>query len=182
MPFSTVIPFGITSEPRATGRPQPILPGLLSLCASMIDSLEWKSSIQSDGGEGLAKRKGVIARWGLKEAWSKAAARWTRTGSRGLPGRTSEQRIAKSTAIKDRGVKSGGRAVKAIDLTSGDLRRISGLETERSVRIEDRGAGVSRGHIRRSALRRRPERWQDARTWRPQIGHAAENPVVWPLG
>jgi hypothetical protein len=35
---------------------------------------------------------------------------------------------------------------------------------------------------RRSALRRRPERWQDARTWRPRIGHAAENPVVWPLG
>jgi len=85
-------------------------------------------------------------------------------------------------AIKDRGGKSGGRAAKAVDLTSGDLRRVSGLETERSVRIEDRGAGVSRGHIRRSALRRRPERWQDARTWRPRIGHAAENPVVWPLG
>jgi hypothetical protein len=54
------------------------------------------SSIQPDGGEGLAKRKGAIARWGLKEAWSKAATRWTRTGSRGLPGWTSEQRIAKS--------------------------------------------------------------------------------------
>jgi len=66
-------------------------------------------------------------------------------------------------AIKGRGGKSGGRAVKAVDLTSGDLRRVSGLETERSVRIEDRGAGVSRGHIRRSALRRRPERWQDER-------------------
>jgi hypothetical protein len=60
--------------------------------------------------------------------------------------------------------------------------RISGLETERSVRVEDRGAGVSRGRIRRSALRRRPERWQDARTWRPRTGHAAEYPVVWPLG
>src|ERR1035437_3604962 len=64
-------------------------------------------------------------------------------------------------AIKGRGGKSGGRAVKAVDLTSGDMRRVSGLETERSVRIEDRGAGVSRGRIRRSALRRRPERWQD---------------------
>ncbi len=28
----------------------------------------------------IAKRKGVIARWGLKEAWSKDASRWTRTG------------------------------------------------------------------------------------------------------
>src|ERR1035437_3052605 len=91
--------------------------------------------MQPDGGEGLAKRKDVIARWGLKEAWSKAAARWTRTGSRGLPGRTSEPLIAKSTAIKDRGGKSGGRAVKAVDLTSGDLRRVSGLETERAARL-----------------------------------------------
>jgi len=29
--------------------------------------------------------------------------------------------IAKSTVIKDRGGKSGGRAVKAVDLTSGGL-------------------------------------------------------------
>jgi hypothetical protein len=28
----------------------------------------WKSSIQPDGGEGLAKRKGVVERRGLKEA------------------------------------------------------------------------------------------------------------------
>jgi hypothetical protein len=33
--------------------------------------------------------------------------------------------IAKSTVIKDRGGKSGGRAVKAVDLTSGDLRCVS---------------------------------------------------------
>jgi hypothetical protein len=32
--------------------------------------------------------------------------------------------IAKSTAIKDRGGKSGGRAVKAVDLTSGGLRGV----------------------------------------------------------
>jgi hypothetical protein len=51
-------------------------------------------------------------------------ARWTRTGYRGLPGRTSELMIAKSTAIKGRGGKSGGRAGKAVDLTSGDLRRV----------------------------------------------------------
>jgi hypothetical protein len=45
---------------------------------SMIDSFEVKSSIQPDGGEGLAKRKGVVARRGLKEAWSKVAAPDTR--------------------------------------------------------------------------------------------------------
>ncbi len=28
----------------------------------------------------IAKRKGVAARRGLKEAWSKGASRWTRTG------------------------------------------------------------------------------------------------------
>jgi hypothetical protein len=28
----------------------------------------------------LAKRKGVTARWGLEEAWSKGTSRWTRTG------------------------------------------------------------------------------------------------------
>src|SRR3954451_22588129 len=32
--------------------------------------------------------------------------------------------IAKSTAIKDRGGKSGGRVAKAVDLTSGGLRRV----------------------------------------------------------
>ena len=32
--------------------------------------------------------------------------------------------IAKSTAIKDRGGKSGGRAMTAVDLTSGGLRRV----------------------------------------------------------
>jgi hypothetical protein len=37
-----------------------------------------KSSTQPDGGEGLAKRKGeitLVARRGLKEAWSKDASR-----------------------------------------------------------------------------------------------------------
>jgi hypothetical protein len=38
--------------------------------------------------------------------------------------------IAKSTAIKGRGGKSGGRAMKAVDFTSGDLRLCLGFETE----------------------------------------------------
>ena len=32
----------------------------------------WKSPVQPDGGEALAKRKGVVVRRGLKEACSKA--------------------------------------------------------------------------------------------------------------
>src|SRR5215212_5558293 len=38
----------------------------------------------------------------------------------GRPGRTSEPWIAKSTTIKGRGGKSGRRAGKAVELTSGD--------------------------------------------------------------
>ena len=45
---------------------------------------------------------------------------------RGLPGWTSEQRAAKSIAIKGRGGKSGGCAVKAVSLASGGLRRVRG--------------------------------------------------------
>jgi hypothetical protein len=80
----------------------------------------------------------------------------------GLPGRTSEQMIAKSTAIKDRGGKSGGRAAKAVGLTSGDLRCCLGNETGDAVRRSDRSTEVSRRHSRRSALCRRPERWKNA--------------------
>jgi hypothetical protein len=50
---------------------------------------------------------------------------------RGLPGWTSEPMIAKSATIKGRGGKSGGRAAKAVGLTSGDLRCVpdSGLRS-----------------------------------------------------
>jgi len=43
--------------------------------------------------------------------------------------------ITKSTVIKGWGGKSGGRAGKAVDLTSGDLRRVRGHRTERVVRL-----------------------------------------------
>lgn len=110
---------------------------------------ESKSSIQPDGGGGLAKRKGVIARWGLKEAWSKAAV--DKNGQRGLPGRTSEQLIAKSTVVNDRG-KFGGRAVKAVGLPSGGLRFVPdwGLRPSQGGLT---AAEVSRGHIRRNEFR-----------------------------
>ena len=96
----------------------------------------------------LAKRKGVAARRGLKEAWSKAATRRTETGYRGSPGRTSGRLTAKSTSIKGLGCRSGGCAVKAVELTSGDLRRVPTIGTEGAARHPDRGAEVSRGHSR----------------------------------
>ena len=52
----------------------------LVVCRACSIARGCKSPTQPDGGEVLAKRKGVAARRGLKEAWSKAAARWTRTG------------------------------------------------------------------------------------------------------
>ena len=51
---------------------------LISVCRACSTARRWKSSTQSDGDEGLAKRKGEItlaARRGLKEAWSKDASR-----------------------------------------------------------------------------------------------------------
>ena len=45
-------------------------------CAEHVRQLEGESPLdQPDGGEGIAKRKGVPATEGLKEAWSKRASR-----------------------------------------------------------------------------------------------------------
>ena len=70
---------------------------------------------------------------------------------RGLPGRTSGPMTAKSTAIKGRGGKFGGRAVKAVGLTSGGLRRVRKSRTERVRKDRYRGAEVSRGYSSRFA-------------------------------
>ena len=43
------------------------------VCRACSIAGECESPVQPDGGEGLAKHKGVIARWHLKEVWSKAA-------------------------------------------------------------------------------------------------------------
>jgi hypothetical protein len=51
----------------------PLFSGLFSVCRACSTVRRCKSSTQPDDGEGLAKRKGVIVRWGLKEAWSKTA-------------------------------------------------------------------------------------------------------------
>jgi hypothetical protein len=55
---------------------------LFSCCVpSMFDNSEVKVPLQPDRGEVVAKRKGVVARRGLEEAWSKRTSRCTRTGS-----------------------------------------------------------------------------------------------------
>ena len=59
--------------------------------------------------------------------------------------------IAKSTAIKDRGGKFGGCAVKAVGLTSGDLHRVRQRRTERVRKARERDAEVSRRHSSRPA-------------------------------
>jgi hypothetical protein len=56
------------------------VPGHLFVCRACLTALGCKSPSHPDGGEVIAKRKGVVVRRGLKEAWSKDASRWTRTG------------------------------------------------------------------------------------------------------
>jgi hypothetical protein len=56
----------------------------------------------------IAKRKGVVARRGLKEAWSKRTSRCTRSESEASRARTSWQlTTTKSISIKGTGCKFG---------------------------------------------------------------------------
>src|SRR5690349_24597886 len=64
---------------------------------------------------------------------------------RGLPARTSEPRIAKSTTIKGRGGRSGRRAGKAAELTSGGLCHVRPPDGA-GRKARDRGTEVSRRH------------------------------------
>ena len=66
---------------------------------------------------------------------------------RGVFGRTSGQRVAKSISIKGQSRRSGRCAGKAIELTWGGLRRVP-RGTEGTARGPDRGAEVSRRHSR----------------------------------
>ena len=84
---------------------------------------------------------------------------------RGLPGRTSERGTAKSTAIKGRGGKSGGDAVKAVGLTSGGLRRVRKSRTEQGLppvvgvqaELLDAFEGMAAGRRALVPLPKRPE-------------------------
>jgi hypothetical protein len=83
-----------------------------------------------------AKGKGVAARRGLKEAWSESRDSMNKNRISGSHARTSRPRTTKSVSIKGRGCRSGGCAVKAVELTSGGLPR---------VRVVGRGLRTSQG-------------------------------------
>ena len=90
----------------------------------MFDSWEVQVSSQRDGREVIAKRKGRVARRGLKEAWSKRASRWTRIGFEAGGAGAKRQVTTKPISIKGTGGKSDGCARKVIELTSGEPLRV----------------------------------------------------------
>lgn len=94
----------------------------------------------------IAKRKGVTARWGPKEAWSKDASQWTIHRIGGIRRRTSWHMTAKSISINGAGCKFGGCALKAVGLTSGGLLHVleAGLRVDRSTLTvqQESAAGV----------------------------------------
>ena len=47
---------------------------LCFVCRTCSTAWGWKSPVQPGGGEGLEKRKGVVVRQGLKEAWINSAS------------------------------------------------------------------------------------------------------------
>jgi len=83
-------------------------------------------------------------RWGPKEAGSKRARRWTKTGYKAS---APDERATYREVRIPQGAKRrfGDGARKAAELTPGDLFRVA-LATEAAVRRPDRGAEVSIGH------------------------------------
>jgi len=67
-----------------------------------------------------------------------------RTGYEADSERASGRGTAKPPSIKCTGCRSGGCALKAVELTSGDLRCCHGIVTENEVIHSDRAAEVSR--------------------------------------
>ena len=102
-----------------------------TVCRACSTAWGCKSPAQPDGGEVLAKRKGVSARRRLKEAWSKTMTRRTEIGyEAGRSGRASGGSRSPSPS-RGRPCRSGGCVAKAVELTSGDLRGVpaTGLRT-----------------------------------------------------
>jgi hypothetical protein len=89
-------------------------------------SIAWgrKSPVQPDGGEGLSEAQGCHREVASEGSVEQSRDPTNRNRIRGIPGRTSGQRIAKSISIKGQGCRSGGGAVKAIELTWGGLRPV----------------------------------------------------------
>jgi len=96
----------------------------------------------------LAKRKGVAARCASEGSVEQNRDLTNRNRVIGTLGRTSNRLLAKSISIKGLVCRSGRCAVKAVKLTSGDLRCCLGIEAEEAEKRPDRGAEVSRGHSR----------------------------------
>ena len=123
----------------------------------MIDSLEVQVPFTSRWGEVIAKRKGVIARWGLKEAWSKDASRgprrqvfvagvesrWTRTGYEAYGTGRAGNRSRSPQPSKGAGGKFGGCALRAVIFITGGLLRVpeTGPREERfSLTVQQKSA------------------------------------------
>ena len=118
---------------------------------SMTDSLEVQVLYPARWRRRISEAQGRRREAGSEGSVEQSRDPMDKNRIRGLPGRTSEPMIAKSTAIKGRGGKFGGCAVKAVSLTSGGLRRVRNSRTERARKGRHRGAEVSRGHSSRLA-------------------------------
>ena len=117
----------------------------------MIDSLEVQVLYPARWRRRISEAQGRRREAGSEGSVEQSRDPMDKNRIRGLPGRTSGPMIAKSRAIKGRGGKSGGCAVKAVGLTSGGLRRVRNPRTERFRKDRDRGAEVSRRHSSRLA-------------------------------
>lgn len=128
--------------------------GFVQVCRACSITRGCKSPAQPDGGEVLVKRKGAS-----REGWSEGSVDQSRDPTNrnrisGGAGRTSCLGTAKSISIDSLRCRSGGCAVKVIELTPGGLRRCPcGLRCVG--RRPDRGAEVSRRRSSNERSRRR---------------------------
>ena len=92
--------------------------------------------------------------------------------------------IAKSMVIKDRGGKSGGRAAKAVGLTSGGLCYVSDSRLRSSQGDLTAAQKSAEGIVGGTSFAEGLNVGKDATTRRPRTGHAAENqvPGLWSDG
>src|SRR5215204_1724937 len=94
--------------------------GLFRGVPSLFDSLEVKVLCPSGWRRRVSEAQGRRREAGSEGSVEQNRGPMDKNRIRGLPGRTSRPVAAKSRAIKGRGGRSGGRAAKAVELTSGD--------------------------------------------------------------
>jgi len=114
----------------------------------------------------IAKRKGVVARRGLKEAWSKGARRWTRIGYKAYSAGRAGSVQRSPQPSRALAVDSGGCASKAVVLIAGGLAHVpeSGLRVEQSTLTvrQESAAGVVARIAWETRKERRPKRKEAA--------------------